>query len=566
MFPKNCNFLTKAARSDVHEDMILAYNFVNGKDFSVSDYPFMTDHWNESATDVSPMCAACLCGNLRCIKFLCQNGRSGDIFVIDSSGATPFLRICSLTCLPNLVFSQILEYFLSDEDFEFPVKEARYRCNSYHSLKDYTPLHFMVYADKLSFVKCVCQKYGGRDDLHVVSLFDGTSPMLTAAMNGNLEMIQYFVEICRSNFSIQRLIDFQSPRKLRWSAIHVACDRGDLEVVRFLIECGCCLSIKDIHGHTPLLVCLQGFYISVDEQKQRRFIDIVSLLLNSGSLFNKLDLRDFSRDCDKHPVTYAFRSDSTLLIECIYPFLNLDVLRDQLCWFIERFPESFNVIRCIARKIFEDDFEKLKFFSMLIRECEFEFLNDIEFLDFFIFGVFDTPPHLLFDTFFKVNARFCPSMLMHDSIENVFRFVELGWFHDTNGKVIIHRVNALDHRIFDKNFYRLFLLKIPFLLLLKKVLWERDSRRLTHLPGTVSSLIVHFIGCVDISSLSFLVSFLKFKKHEKSLASRVTKIFMLFDEFEKLNVLHASPLKSIDSLKKTSIKKRLRSYVDDNEE
>ena len=364
---------------------------------------------------------------------------------------------------------------------------------------------------------------------------------------------------------------------MRWSAIHVACDRGDLEVVRFLIECGCSLNINDYHGRTPLLVCLQSYYTSVGEQAQRCYIDIVSLLLNSGSTFNILDLRDFSRDCDKHPVSIAFLSDSTSLFECFYPFLNLDVLRDQLCWFIDRFPGSLNVIRWIARKIFVDKKDKFKFFSRLIRECEFEFLNDLEFLDFFIFGVFDTPPRLLFDTYFKGNAKLCPSRLMHkdsihrfdkvdDSLENVFRFIELGWFHDTSGNVIAHRVNAYGHRIFDKNFHRLFLLKIPFLHLLKVVLWERESRRLTDLPKDVSSLIVHFIGCVDISSLSFLMSFLKFKELEKSLASRFTKIFSLFDEFEKINVLHVSSLKSNDSIKKTSIKKRLRCYVDDNED
>jgi hypothetical protein len=574
MFPKHCNFLTKAARSDFLEEMIVAHNFVNGNEFSDSDYPEMSDPWNESATECSPMMAACLCGNLRCIKFLFKNGRSKDIFVPDSSGTTPFMRICFLTCSPNSVFSQILEYFFSGDDFEFPVIQARIRCIEFPSLKDYTPLHLMVFANNLPLAKCLCQKYGAGDDLHVFSRFDGTSPMLTAAMNGNLEMIQYFVDVCRTNFSVQRLIDFQSPRKLRWSAIHVACDRGDLEVVRLLIECGCSLTLNDYHGRTPLLVCLQSFDTSVLEKDRSCYIDIVSLLLNSGSSFNILDLRDFSRECDKHPISYAFLCDSILLIECFYPFLNLDVLRDQLCWFIDRFPGSFNVVRWIARKIFVEEKDKLKFFSMLIRECEFEFLKDIDFLDFFIFGVFDTPPRLLFDTYLKGNANVCLSRLMHvksihrfdqvdDSMENVFRFVELGWFHDsTSGNVIAHRVKAYGHFIFDENFDRLFLLKIPFLQSLKEVLWERESRNLTDLPKDVSSLIVHFIGCVDIKSLSFLISFLQFKELEKSLASRSTKILSLFDEFEKLNVRHASSPKSIDAMKTTSIKKRLRCYVD----
>ncbi len=50
MFSKECNFLTKAAYSDDLEEMILAFNFVNGKDFSISDYPLMSDPWNELPT------------------------------------------------------------------------------------------------------------------------------------------------------------------------------------------------------------------------------------------------------------------------------------------------------------------------------------------------------------------------------------------------------------------------------------------------------------------------------------------------------------------------------------
>ena len=69
MFSKGCNFLTKAAHSDNLEEMILAFKFVNGKDFSISDYPLMSDPWNEVATDYSPKGAASFYENLNCIIF-----------------------------------------------------------------------------------------------------------------------------------------------------------------------------------------------------------------------------------------------------------------------------------------------------------------------------------------------------------------------------------------------------------------------------------------------------------------------------------------------------------------
>ncbi len=535
----------------------------------------MTDPWFESAMEDSPMMAACKSGNIERIQFLCSLGRSRELFVKDAVGVTPFLRTCSLTTSLDLVHSQIVEYIISEEDFKFPVEEARYRCDCKCFIDDLTPLHFMVRANKFQLVKCFCQKYGAFEDISVTSI-DGTSPLFTAILNGNLKMIQLFVEMYENISLFQSLVDYRSSNYMCWSAIHVACDAGELEIVKLLIECGCCLNKQDDKGRTPLLLSIHRYCSSDSQLAQSRYLGIVKLLLQSGtgSLFSNLDLRDFSRTNDLHPVSHAFKSDALLVIECLFPYINLDVLQKQFVLLISRFSRSFKVIRWISRKLYVTDVEKLNFFSLLIRNCELNFHADLVFFDFFIFGVFETPPRVLFNSYFKENdlvseKRF-PSWKHDDSIhhihrcviiENIFRFVELGWFHDTGGKVIVHRVNAYDRRIFDESFYRLFEPKIHFLLLLKKIF---SKRNMSGLPGPpnfrglsekVSSIITHFIGCVDIGSISFLKSFFEFKTLEKSVTARFVKILSLFEDVKKLSDDLLLSSESIDLSIKTSKKK-----------
>jgi hypothetical protein len=158
------------------------------------------------------------------------------------------------------------------------------------------------------------------------------------------------------------------------------------------------------------------------------------------------------------------------------------------------------------------------------------------------------------------------------TIENIFRLVELGWFHDARGKVIVHRVNAYDRRIFDKFFYRLFDPKIHFLLLLKKIFSERNLNGFSGppffpgLPENVSSIVTHFIGCVDISSISLLKSFFEFMALKNSVSARFLLIFSLFEEVKKRRNYLLLSSESIVSSMKTSNKRRLRSHDDDDDQ
>jgi hypothetical protein len=144
MFPKDCNFLYNAALTGNLKDLIIAYNYLNGENYSASDYPEMSNPWSASATECSPMMAACLFGNIDCIQYLCRKGRFDDLFIPDRTGVTPFLIACSKMTHLHSERSQVVEYFFFQEDFKFPLAAARNRSLVTRQIKDFTPLQFFV--------------------------------------------------------------------------------------------------------------------------------------------------------------------------------------------------------------------------------------------------------------------------------------------------------------------------------------------------------------------------------------------------------------------------------------
>jgi hypothetical protein len=423
------------------------------------------------------MLEACYVGNLELIQFLCRSGRSDELFVDSHVGVTPFLVLCE-KMEKSERHSYVVEYVLSE--IQIPVQAIHHFATyNYHNLKsDYTPLHFFVHANNLSLVKHFCKKYGAYKDI-IVSSLSGMSPILTATKLGNIEMLKFFFSELVSRFlhvnSAQYFIDFQYPSNCYSSAIFVACDLGNLEMATYLIKtCKCSLAMVDTCGRTPLMIAISRFiysscsYFSKIEclSSQRNRLNIVDLLLKSGSLFNILDLQDH-RLTHHHPVIIAFDYDSISLLECVFPYFEVSI-RAQISWFISSYltyMRGFKVFRWIARKLFVSDDERTFFFSLLIREFKYELNDSIEFFDFIIFGVFDSHPRLLFDKYFKENDVF-----LCLRVKNILRFVELGWFHDTSGKVLHHRTNAVFNCVEMIEFQKLIFAQISFLVILQKLL------------------------------------------------------------------------------------------------
>jgi hypothetical protein len=171
----------------------------------------------------------------------------------------------------------------------------------------------------------------------------------------------------------------------------------------------------------------------------------------------------------------------------------------------------------------------------------------IELFEFIIYRVFDTPPRLLFDKFFKDKDD-----VRGLSINTILRYIELGWFHDSSGKVLHHRANAVFKCDEMDQLRRLIIAKILLLPILKKMF--------ELLPDAVSSLVTDFIGFVDLSSLHFYKTFYLFLRLKISVESSFSRIFSLFDDLDKI---HSSSYKRINLRLSPLSLKRLRGSEDD---
>ena len=110
----------------------------------------------------------------------------------------------------------------------------------------------------------------------VINMADdqGITPLLHAAMNGDLETTKLLVEMGA---------DMNSTAYSGDSALHLASEKGHLEIVKFLIENGMDIEIKDEIGRTPLFSGIHG--------KQS---EIAFYLISKGASYDIQDEQGFS--------------------------------------------------------------------------------------------------------------------------------------------------------------------------------------------------------------------------------------------------------------------------------
>jgi hypothetical protein len=95
------------------------------------------------------------------------------------------------------------------------------------------------------------------------------SRLFTAAQNGDLTRLQDLIT--------NQHIDARSTDKNNSTALHIACDWGHIECVRFLIQSGAHVNAVDNHGRSPLLIA------SKDGTRRN---EVVELLEESGAVMN----------------------------------------------------------------------------------------------------------------------------------------------------------------------------------------------------------------------------------------------------------------------------------------
>ena len=105
-----------------------------------------------------------------------------------------------------------------------------------------------------------------KEDWNVRAEPMGKSPLFVAAENGHVDLVRYFV-VCHFHTNILDLIirDFNSFQRKgadirttlkeeygRKTALHAAARRGQIKVIRYLLDQGIDVNVRDAEGMTPL--------------------------------------------------------------------------------------------------------------------------------------------------------------------------------------------------------------------------------------------------------------------------------------------------------------------------
>lgn len=151
---------------------------------------------------------------------------------------------------------------------------------------NYTPLHNACILGSLPLVKLLIS-YGNKMETP-----NELPPIYYAYINGNIHIIDYFFEI---GWDKEYLFNMYSENQ---TFLHIACDKLDLEFVKFLINKGCNKESKDQNGNTPLhFAC------------QTNGLPIVEYLISMGC--NK-DARNYYNET---PLHYACESGDLSIVE-----------------------------------------------------------------------------------------------------------------------------------------------------------------------------------------------------------------------------------------------------------
>jgi ankyrin repeat protein len=104
-------------------------------------------------------------------------------------------------------------------------------------------------------------------------------PLQKAARYGDLSLVKFFIA---QGTPVDQPCDFN-----RWTALHVAAEKGHIKITEFLIKQGANVNVKDKDGYTPLHNTadsfLKGFPRKRTEANRNR---IAALLLKHGALVN----------------------------------------------------------------------------------------------------------------------------------------------------------------------------------------------------------------------------------------------------------------------------------------
>jgi len=503
------NLLTLASKLG---DVVLlskVYDFVHSSHFKVEKFPGMTNDFWLGDNGMSPMMGAVTSDNYKVVEFLCLMGRSKDIFTFDSDGVTPFL-VCCMRCNRNIfcyiLYQDVFPVDVEDLRVRFPSNNYWIDCIHRRPLAGFTPLHIFVKFGELSLLKSLFD-FGAGSDIIVCN--DGLStPLMTACKFGHLEIVELLLLKNRELQLMDESSFVNMVDRYGRSAAFEACDFGSFDIFRLLFQYSCNLRIKDENRHF-LIEFVIGMCHGLDESKMNNRLAIVKFMVTHGALDDFPDALLYSESpLNRHPMSIAVELDLIDVVDVLSSHLKEVDIRNMFPLYLERFPDSFKVIKLLSLRFFRIIDARNWLFSILSAFLQ-EMVNEANYvvLDFFCFNVFDIPPQLLFQNFFlKINfgeSNFYVSYANEAAVS--IRLIEMGCMHDEIGDIRTDQAMSL-FECFGLEIALLILKRTSFLSIVRKTCEER----LPHLSDDLSSLILNFAGIVDYVSVGYLNDFVSF--------------------------------------------------------
>ena len=386
----------------------------------------------------SPMMAAIKARSLRCVKFLCEIGRSADLFVESVPGRnSPFI----LACVYN--YSEILSFILSSSDIL--CSHEALRRPIYDGLKNRTLLFRCSSIGDLENIQLLLE----RRNLPVTDSFDDSNDLkMTAFMiscfGGHAEVVEYFIGKFRDeNLDFIMILNMRNHKGQ--SAAHLAaigyiedlallgddpCEDAKnrllneavgrhLKVLNLLHLAGCDFRAVDKDKNTPLLlVCklqdlcsldILSFFTSTYARDE-----LLSIETSSNPFFWSL-YHNCEISCLQHLSNYVPKEfiilKSVDLGKLLYSE-NLEVIS----WFVPLF-----LSQSAAEDTFFTEF-LTKFFRQAVLRNDEKKLN----LTMSFYNKFGVSPHITFERLFKNYFLSDLFVTTRISLPITIRLVELG--------------------------------------------------------------------------------------------------------------------------------------------
>ncbi|XP_063407048.1 ankyrin-1-like [Mytilus trossulus] len=213
---------------------------------------------------------ACFEGHLEVVKLLIDVGMNlNDTTTINF---TPLYMACQ-----NGHYETV-KYLLDLND-----KTLNSRVDTTIKQKDgWSVLHIACFQGHLEVVKLLIDVGMNLNDTTTIN----STPLLEACQNGHYETVKYLLDL--NDKTLNSRVDTTIKQKDGWSVLHIACFKGQLEVVKLLVDVGMNLNDTTNAGYTPLYqACRKG-----------RF-DIVKYLildLNGKTLKSRVDTTIKNKD------------------------------------------------------------------------------------------------------------------------------------------------------------------------------------------------------------------------------------------------------------------------------